>query len=565
MSDFTDGTVASNYLSSFWSQLFSDPELVLGIGDSMSKQIAQLYQNFAETVNATSVATMSPFHTELVYPIFIKKSKYSVGIEVSKYGDGAFFGPQPAGGKYKKNEELLYGVPANLSPSFYFVTQDSIAEMGATIINRLYNPSVILANGSDFSFVDGLIIFREDIFENDLIPKRTISGLDGSVDYEIILWATSVKIEKFQMYQSYGNFFFNKSVSGPALKSALVSIFSLYSGGPSIGRLDSFVAAASGFPVSAEVSETVESINNAGDSFVIVTDKAAYRIDGDLTIRPSIKVGSILTAGEPLTTATEVNDRVSDPMWWSRVAGIVISEGLMFKGIGDIGFFNNEYKVDLSPEVQIGGVTHRPCKFYLAGTKKDVDSFWKKTEEVNAETGEYLSHTLWTSANLVNSQGDPDYTKPLYVNPIRILNDLIGDNLIIININKISSNSIPTMLELLRQTTPSFCTIVILINVNVEDSYSMMSASASKVDITTLAFVDGTELFNNNVSAFTSPTKGYWQNVDSVTGELLTKYPEALSLGISPDTLISDTSNTSVTLDTTLISESVSSTLTPSC
>ena len=67
MSDFTDGTVASNYLSSFWSQLFSDPELVLGIGDSMSKQIAQLYQNFAETVNATSVATMSPFHTELVF------------------------------------------------------------------------------------------------------------------------------------------------------------------------------------------------------------------------------------------------------------------------------------------------------------------------------------------------------------------------------------------------------------------------------------------------------------------------------------------------------------------
>ena len=559
--DFTDGINFSNYLSSFWFQMFSDPEMVIGIGDAYARQLSQHYQDFAETVNSVSVRDIDPFHTELVYPIFIRQSEFSVGIRPLKFGDNAVFGPQPAGRTFKEGATLDFGRKAALAPVFYADLPDDLVDAGTTILNRLHNPSVILINGLDYVFQDGVIVFKEDIFNNDLIAKRTAATGDGSADSEIVLWATNVHIEKLQLYRSFGHLFFGKSVKGPALKAALKSIFALYSGGPSIARLDSFVAVACGFPVTAEASETVMSIERLGTAQIVITDKAAYSVTPSLTLRDSVIVGATLTAGSPLTTATEVIDRVSSPLWWNSIDGITVDKGLMLAGVPPLGFLNQEYPVTLDGTISVNGVSRQLCRFYLAGTESGIEAFWDKTKELGIASDEFLAEILWTGANLVDGNGDPDYNQDLYVNPMQILNDLIGDSLIIVKINEDVTSDVASMLRLLRQTIPSFCTIIVLININIEDSYSLVSDSETAVEISQLEFVDGRSLFINDTASFDAATQGFWENQDSETGELLTKTPEAISLGISPSILVDtvDLGGASV------YAESVTARLEPTC
>lgn len=561
--DFTDGASFSNYLSSFWSQMFSDPEMVSGIGDAFARQLAQHYQDFAETVNSTSVAEIAPFHTELVYPIFIRQSEFSTGPRLLNFGDGGLFGPQPAGGRYKEGQTLNFGERAELAPVYYVDLPDDVVDTGSLILNRLHNPSVILVNGSDFVFQDGVVVFKEDIFANDLIAKRKIAAADGSVDSEIVLWATNAQIEKFQLYRCYGHLFFGKEASGTALKAALQTIFRLYSDGPSIAHLDSFIAAAAGFPISSEAVETVESIDVIGSTQVVVTDKAAYRIPAGLTLRESVVTGAVLKSGAPFTTATEVSDRFSSPLWWTEIDGLTVDRGLTMSGIAPVGFLNTEVQVTLDNAILVDGNPRRPCRFYLAGTETNVNLFWDKTKELNLEADEFLSEILWKQAGLVDGNGDPDYSQDLYTNPMRLLNDLIGDNLILVKINDTISGDVVSMLRLLRQTIPAFCTVIVLINLSVEDNYSMVSSSDLAVEIEELPFVEGRALFINDIDSFDPITQAYWQDTDLVTRELLTKTAEAISLGVTP--IMSDFVDDIDLSDANVYAETVTARLEPVC
>ena len=233
----------------------------------------------------------------------------------------------------------------------------------------------------------------------------------------------------------------------------------------------------------------------------------------------------------------------------------------MLAGVPPLGFLNQEYPVTLDGTISVDGVSRQLCRFYLAGTESGIEAFWDKTKELGIASDEFLAEILWTGANLVDGNGDPDYNQDLYVNPMQILNDLIGDSLIIVKINEDVTSDVASMLRLLRQTIPSFCTIIVLININIEDSYSLVLDSETAVEISQLEFVDGRSLFINDTASFDAATQGFWENQDSETGELLTKTPEAISLGISPSILVDtvDLGGASV------YAESVTARLEPTC
>lgn len=561
-SDFTNGDQFANYLSSYWTQLFSEREFLPGVTDGFARQLAQHYQDFAESVNATSIRDIAPFHTELVYPIFLRESTFATGPRLLTFGAGAVFGEQPEGGTFREGAALRFGERADLAPAFYADLPDDVAGTGSLIINRLHNPSVIMVAGADFAFSDGVIVFRENVFENDLIAKRTVSGESGAIDREIVLWATNVQTERFDLYRQYGHLFLDRKEGGAEVRTALESIFKLYSNGPSVARLDSFVAAAAGFPVSAEARETVQSIGRVGTTSVVVTDVGAYRIPAGLTLRDSVKAGAVLTAGSPLTTASVVTDRFASPLWWTSIDGLTVGKELMIQATGPVGFLNQEVPVTFDTPMLVDGDERALCRFSLVGLPAHVETFWKVTKERSLLAGEFLAETLWVGAGLVDEEGDPDYDQELYVNPLRILNDLVGDNLIIVQINGTLTGSLLPVLGLLRETIPAYCTLVVLLNLTAEDDYFLTSESEDAVNPTEAEFVDGRALYTGTTADFDSVTQGHWEDVDESTGEPLTKTAEALSLGISPD-MLSDTIN--LTTGPGQVAESVVARLEPTC
>lgn len=561
--DFTNSDNFASYFSSYWSQMFGEPAFIQGVADGCSRQLAQHYINLGEAVNASSIRDIAPFHTELVYPIFIKKSEYSVGPKLLTYGGGGVFGPQLPGGKFKEGKTLQFGAGADLNAMFYADLPDDVCGGGSVIMNRLFQPSVIMVAGADFVFEDGVVFFREDIFANPLIPQRAIAGPNGSetVDHEIVLWASGVQIEKFDLYRQYGHLFFDRTVSGPAGRQALESIFNLYSSGPSIARLDSFVAASCGFPVSAEALENVVSIETLGGNQVVVTDLGVYKIPAGLTLRDNVIPGSVLQAGTPLTTATVVQDRFSHPLWWTEIDALTLGRNFVVSGNPVLGFVNKDLPVTLLDTVNVGGFQHQFCKFYLAGQARSVDEFWAETRRRSLDRNEFLAETLWIGAGLLDLEGNPDYSQPLMVNPMRILNDLIGDNLIIIKINEPIQGSITEALHLLRETTPVYCSVVVLFSVSVDEEHSLMADPSYAVPLEELPFEDPAAHYRGDISLFDPVTKGYWENTDPSSGEFLTKTAEALSFGFSPD-LISDSIDLG---DQSISSENVTARLEPVC
>jgi hypothetical protein len=561
MPDFTDTDVFAGYLSSFWTQMFQEASLARGVIDGFSLQLAQHYQDFAEAVNAVSIRDIPPFHTELIYPIVLRESEFSTGPKVLTFGSGGVFGPQPDGGKYREGDVLRHGERADLAPTFYADLPDNVVGTGNLILNRLYEPSVVLVAGADFVFEDGVIVFRENVFNNDLIAKRTIAGSNGSIDREMVLWATNVQIENFELYRQYGHLFFSRAVGGEVAQKALEAIFRLHSAGPSVARLDSFFAAASGFPVSAENSEKVVSIDRIGDTQVVITDTGVYRIPSNLTLRSSVKAGATLKAGSPLTTATEVYDRFARPLWWTDLDALTIDRSLMVTEASVLGFINQDVEVTLDGTVTVDGASRQLCRFYLAGSEKNVESFWKKTQERSIETDEFLAETLWVGAGKVDGDGDPDYDQQLFVNPLRILNDLIGDNLIIVKVNEPIQGTLSSSLRLLRNTMPAYCAIIVLLNMDVEDDYSVVSSSDLAVNPDSLSFIDPRAHFTNDIDSFGGTTQQHWENTDPDTGEFLTPTAEALSSSFSPD-ILEDTIDLG---DSATIAENVTARLEPNC
>jgi hypothetical protein len=152
--------------------------------------------------------------------------------------------------------------------------------------------------------------------------------------------------------------------------------------------------------------------------------------------------------------------------------------------------------------------------------------------------GTYLAEKLWINKQLVQEDGSPDYTKPLYINPLEfVVDELIGANTIVVRFNRVPNSSLMTALSLLRNTLPAYCALVVLINITATDDYLFNSSSDLAVNPSQIELVDTKALITGSISDFDEGNQDIWNDTDPSTGENLTKTAEALSLGICPDIL----------------------------
>lgn len=568
--DFTDPRRFLNYLGSFWSQIFADKEAILGLMSANSQQLTQLYMDFTDLINETSVFTMPTTRRETLRPVFIYRSKISTSSQLIEFGTGLDFGGTYSVQAGDIDPVLRYGGQArNRLP--YFVDLDpSIKSTGNVLLNRLYNPSVTLVKGVDFILDNNSILFRENPFLNTLIPTTEVplagSSDPAEMDQLMVLWMVNCEVDDLRVHQRYGYIYFNSPVGDSQLELNIIQqLFKIYAGGPTLGAIDSLICAVTGGAQTTEAKETVEYITTHGASQVVVTDMSVYTIDPSDTLRSTVVPGAVLTAGTPLTNRTSVCDSYTNPNWWVTVPGISVRDDYCVFDISNVSFLNTEVPFNVTGSKRAAdGRTVLTGNFFLAGSKKDTDTFWSSVRQKEVQYDKYVSEMLWKDAGVINPNGSPNFSKPLYVNPLRIFAEKIaGMSFIVVTISSVQFPKAEAVLTRLRDVLPVGTSLLIILQASVSDSVSLDNPQSLRQ--TSSPTTDGTErgylraLIQGEPEKFPSQLSSQWLAIDDSSGLPLANTSEALSQSYSPDIL-----NEPVNL-ISLIHEEVSAINTPSC
>lgn len=550
------------FFSSFWTQIFSDRGIAPGMASAGSLALAQQYQAYMETVNCLSIETTPIYERQLICPLVIRKSRAVNTGEPLIYGQGVVYGAQPSNGVFTSGAVFEYG--GTVSRNQVTVSIPGGGEVaGAVIVNRLVEPSVSLQLGIDWFFVDGgKVVFTENPFNNELIPRRQIP-VDGGFDEEIVLWMFDVDRDKATVYQQYGFIFTPKTKSSKEYKELISACMNIFPGGPSLLNIDSFISASCGHPVIKEVSEVVESIQTFMDKTIVATDKGAYVVLGG--VRDSVFVGATLKAGSPLSAASIVFDSSNKNSWWREIEAISLSGGFIPRDMkGNLFFVNAIKPVTYKGETTDGGNASGLAEFEVGGLPKDVEKFWAMVRARSIESEKFLGPIIWRNAGATSvgiaddNKPLPDYKQKVFINPLQfIVENVMGNNLICakIDYSKITSNLFFRAVHLIRKAIPAHTAIIVFLDIPESDEYTFS------------LLPDGSEgmerqnpvhILSNTPSSFTAQTKNFWLDGDD---QPLSSGAEAIGLEVCTE-LISETFDLSLS---TNVGESLEIKLEPNC
>jgi len=536
MADLTHPDNFLDYLSSFWTQVFQDDGAVRGIAAADAHQLAQLYQDFVESVAALSIQTITPFHRELTYPIVLRKTTFSEGPDTIRFGKGIEWGAQPSRTAFREGVTFVYGGMEKRSGLYYVGIPAGVQNIQGGIFNRLINPSVFLVRDNDFILKDGILSFKQDPFTNPLIAKRTVAGPNGSIDEEVVLWASDTQFDHSTLFNHYGFLFPTIQGQGESYRRALECLLKAWSGGPTFAALDSLAAALAGAPLVGETSETVESIQFFNGLQLIITNTNIYTIPAGLTMRPEIRKGTVISAGQPLTTATVLADRKAGQPWWNELPALMAGPDLVAADITSLGFLNEPCRVEYK----------RGARFFLAGASRDVEAFWDQVRQKEADSNLSLADQLWRDAGLIDDSGAPDFSQSLWLNPLQFLAEkVLADDLLVLKL-KVACLPNPSNLfrnlELLRRIAPAHATLLVFLSVETSEGFNLVRNDSGAINPTGTAPVNTQDLLDQAVGNFPLLTRQHWSAQDELG--LKTKTPEALSIDDCPD-IIRETLNLS--------------------
>lgn len=511
-SDLTYGRNFADFLGSFWSSIFDKGALGNAIGYASSEMLLQHYMDMMDVINSSSIYSTPIFTRKNVYPLVMSESEFIQYAQIPTYGDSGYYGPQPSNEKYLVNSTLHYGTPAKLSPSYFYPVLDSIFSFGSVAINRLFEPSVTLCNGSDFvySAADGGIIFSANPFDNPLIPvNEVLNESTGEVDRQIIIWFCDVDLTSTQLHDQWGFIFTNFSISSQQYRDVIQNVFELVSQGPSLFRIDSFLSSISGSPLIREVSEIVQAIQDTPEGSLVITDKSVYSVASLSKIRGSIVVGAILAAGTPISNVIDVID-VTVKDWWSNLSSIPLKSGMTSNNSGYLAFPNVSTLVGYQNYTGIDP-THRGVYFSLIGESSVVSEFWAtvdaKAKAANSTYGFDLFKKYSSSSSpLVDFSNASDF----FVNPAQVLaEDLLPFSILPIKIKVSDITNLDTFFRTispLKLTTPVHVILMLFLEVDLIDECDL--ASSENQSQTTSVNLD--DLVLSNFGNYPSTEQEIW-------------------------------------------------------
>lgn len=381
--DFDRPGALLSLLGSFWATTYQGNTLVEELASVAGQAAQQTYLQLLELVRSVSRFDVPIFHQDNWYAVTIKESELNTDPSlIARY-------TTPASYSYTTPAQIAYGVtPAQ--PFFAIPRPEGLVEVKA-IFNQITAPSVQLVLNIDFWLNDGVIVFRENPFNNPKIAKRDIlNALGEIVDRELVLWLYRGQWDWNTIYEQFGYALRLKLASSAGYKQFINAIFDAFNTGTTVKTQQLALAAIFGVPLVLEATETVEYIGRDRDKLQIITDSHAYAFPRTATA--IVSVGDTVHAGEPLTDLMQVFElNRGESISPDDVSALTVGPGVLAWGFyGDITFDNNETPVIV--ELDVNGYTK--VSWALGGFPTDVDKFWDDVHAAGVAKGQTLAMLL---------------------------------------------------------------------------------------------------------------------------------------------------------------------------
>lgn len=220
------------------------------------------------------------------------------------------------------------------------------------LYNIIFNPTVRLKENVDYIIerelvtntvaesstrISAFILFKEDPFLNNLIPKRIIGD-----KYSMALFAPKVFLDYQDLFNKYGTLIDVEDVSSEEYKAFLHGVFYLFTNGPSMSAMNAGLNLAAGYPVARKTENIVSVRKKAGTFFLLSNLDSVYEIPfkeveefDELTQLPTVTVFPRLRVGKK--PYLDTLDDAQDPEKGENPAPIFVG-GVLTPPAGEIKF-----------------------------------------------------------------------------------------------------------------------------------------------------------------------------------------------------------------------------------
>lgn len=447
---YNDSRILLNALGTFWSTFFTEKDLIQKTLSGMTIDFENEYFRFCENVLALAVKDIPVFNRERWRNIRLLESKINVDTgNFLLYGAGTEYG----------NSSSLYG--GQLAGEGFSFKLDNVEEINGFVVNRIYDPSVIMVGNRDFLFSGGVIHFTTNIFDNPLIATRNIIDSNNTiVDREASLWITEVHTDRQYLWKNYGSLFNLFDTSSEKYKTLLRSLLAIHMNGPKIRYSEGFVNAALGLPIIIEKEETIRHIITEGSNKKIVTDFHTYDIVDEF-INEEIVIGATLQEFTPIHNYVTFLDNKRTPKWWISKKFFSVPQNLLDEGyISDILVKNKTIDV----EAKIG--EKFPLEFL---------------GNVTPEKRELLENVPLT----IGMQGLVIGQPLVKINYLDYVAGMVADNLVAIEYDptKVTTKNFDLLInDFFANLIPVHCAFTILTEVGVEDQYDTGNDTIDEIE-----------------------------------------------------------------------------------
>lgn len=497
-------------LGSHWAGVFTNTEQIRSLSLAAGRMGHQTELDLTNAIHAVSRHTVPTYQQKHWYHLTLLESqRNSAAKALLHYGDGAVYGHQPAAGR-----EYQYGVP--FDEMVVFPLPSGLRE-APFIFNRITSPSVSLTHGLDFQLVpaDGLLVFREDPFQNPLIAKREIYT-DGLVtDHEISLWVFRAAFDVRDIYQQFGYVLNLEETSSATYRAYINAVWDAVVTGTAVQQIDKAFAALLDTPVVETADELVESIVTDHKHLLVITDKQVYRYPKTATA--IVAVGDTVQAGDQLVDTVAIYE-FHDGTVPDDLLAIELSRGwLAGDYLGGLTFENKTVPVDVSTDSVFTRI-----EFEIGGWSGDITKFWDDFHDRGVGSPPTLAQLLDQRTNQVGEPGAS--ALPATINPLEFLaKNILRNHVFVVKIRLAQQGAAALPLthsRQLRKIIPPHTAMILVVELAVDTESITMDGPGTP---TTPGF-SGTPELGHGMEPITESIDG----AAMITGEPTLQYTEGL-------------------------------------
>jgi hypothetical protein len=465
-------------LGSFWTNVYQGSALTEELVHAQAQLEAQAHLTLLELAASVSRFDVPVFHTRNWHMLTLVESDLNTGSSAIPTYDGTL----TYGGGHS------YGQPLSLPQSAWDLP--SGMKDGSLVMNRITRPSVTMVKDVDYQITDDSIIFRDNPFDNPLIPKRDIYVGDAVTDRELALWVFRGSFDWQNVYNQFGYVLELFLESGDNYRTLVNAIFDAMVQGTTVRHIRTALSAMTDIPLVIETQETVEQLLTDANRKLVVTDQHVYEFSVNDTFE--VEVGDLVEAGDTLTTGLGFFDFGDGSVPASTVvSGVALGRGLLTAGFFAELVFENEDKA-LVVETDDDGYTR--LSWEISGWPGDVEEFFDSLHARGLAEGQTLAHLLDERTNKVGEPGASNL--PATINPLEFLCENIFRNhafLVTVEASSMGRNALGfNSAKILRKIIPPQTLMILAVELAHSDDPIIMDSAG---DATSPGYVEAMNLY----------------------------------------------------------------------